>query len=343
MSPIIMLIIIISDASEPLEPAVIYEERIRHNSNYSSNNDSNNNTMTVSNKRNGNNDSPRNQQIEEDMHLQFLPLAPEVSDEERIYHNNNNDSNNSDTYSNNDMVTAMSKQISGDIILSEFRPTASFIDSEDNHPSPIGLRLHEFEENSPIFSPLEAFSFRTNLGTNTTNDTTPTTTNEDTMDMNNNSDAISTATLPSVLCQPDEFTPTTHNSLEENPSLDPTSTTHIYNVGAEISRVCPPRFSKTKALEQICAMTNFLPDDAREISHSQLPNVQLLSGPQTDETAHAGDRLGTYEGVRYTDPEDLNRMRSPQVVSDYLYEATDPFTDTTVILDATPPSSCYGR
>jgi len=36
-------------------------------------------------------------------------------------------------------------------------------------------------------------------------------------------------------------------------------------------------------------------------------------------------------------------MRSSQVVSDYLYEATDPFTDTTVIVDATPPFSCYGR
>ena len=61
----------------------------------------------------------------------------------------------------------------------------------------------------------------------------------------------------------------------------------------------------------------------------------LLSGPQPDGTAHAGDRLGTYKGARYTDPEDLDRMRSPQVVSDYLYEATDPFTDMTVIVDAT--------
>ena len=63
-----------------------------------------------------------------------------------------------------------------------------------------------------------------------------------------------------------------------------------------------------------------------------------MSGPQLDGTARARDRLGTYEGARYTEPEDLDRMRSSQVVSDYLYEATDPFTDTTVIVDATPLS-----
>jgi len=125
------------------------------------------------------------------------------------------------------------------------------------------------------------------------------------------------------------------------------------------SRACPPRSSKTKEMEQILAMTYSLPDDSREIPHSQLPNVQLrigestienagiglflLCGPQPDGTAHAGDRLGTYEGVRYTAPADLDRMRSPQVVSDYLYEATDPFTNMIIIVDAFSPSSCYGR
>jgi len=66
-------------------------------------------------------------------------------------------------------------------------------------------------------------------------------------------------------------------------------------------------------------MTNSLPDDAREIPHSQMPNVQLrigqstiegagtglflMSGPQSDGTARARDRLGTYEGARYTEPD----------------------------------------
>jgi len=68
-----------------------------------------------------------------------------------------------------------------------------------------------------------------------------------------------------------------------------------------------------------------------------------MSGPQIDGTAQAGDSLGTYEGVRYSDPEDLDRIRSPQVFSDYLYEAMDPFTNMTIIVDASSPSSCYGR
>ena len=124
-------------------------------------------------------------------------------------------------------------------------------------------------------------------------------------------------------------------------------------------RSCPPRASKTKALEHLQSRITMLPDDAREIPFQQVHNVQLriarstienagtglflLQGPRPDGSARAGDILGTYEGVRYTDPEDIERLRSPQVESDYLYEATDPQTGTTIIIDASAPFSCYGR
>jgi len=57
-----------------------------------------------------------------------------------------------------------------------------------------------------------------------------------------------------------------------------------------------------------------------------------LHGPQPDGSARAGDLLGTYEGDRYTDPADIERLHSPQVESDYLYEATDPHTGITDII-----------
>jgi len=214
------------------------------------------------------------------------------------------------------------------------------------------------EGNIYIFSPSVALYLGSNLGTTTSVPNTATTTKYTALH-HRNTDIISTGQLQSTFNQHDESIPTGDSSPENSTSRDFPSTIHTTTARETISRVCLPRSSKTKALEQIRAMTNSLPDDAREIPHSQMPNVQLrvgqstiegagtglflMSGPQPDGTAHAGDRLGTYEGARYTEPEDLDRMRSSQVVSDYLYEATDPFTDTTVIVDATPPFSCYGR
>jgi len=122
----------------------------------------------------------------------------------------------------------------------------------------------------------------------------------------------------------------------------------------------PPRASKTKTIELLQARLNTLPDDAREIPFRQLPNVQLriarstiennagtglflLQVPQPDGSERAEDILGTYERVCHTDPDEIERLRSPQIESDYLYKATDPHTGTTVIIDASAPFSCYGR
>jgi len=125
------------------------------------------------------------------------------------------------------------------------------------------------------------------------------------------------------------------------------------------TRFQPLRAAKSKSLEILQARHNTLPDDAREIPFRQLPNVQLrlarstienagiglflLQGPHPDSSARAGDILGTYDGVRHTDPNEIERLRSPQVESDYLFEATDPHTGTTVIIVASAPFSCYGR
>ena len=244
----------------------------------------------------------------------------------------------------------------GCLIISNTNDSNNSHNNDDIVPS---LKSNEIiEGNIYIFSPSVIWSLGSNLGTTTTVPNTATTT-EYTAPHHRNTDITSTGPLQSSSHQHDEFRPTGDSSLENSTGRDLPSTTHTTTARETISRVCLPRSSKTKALEQIRAMTITLPEDAREIPHSQMPNVQLrigqstiegagtglflMSGPQPDGTAHAGDRLGTYEGTRYTEPSDLDRMRSSQVVSDYLYEAIDPFTNTTVIVDATPPFSCYGR
>jgi len=159
------------------------------------------------------------------------------------------------------------------MIPSEFLPSAPLTDTYDDYSILIGLRIHErLEENSSIFSPSNALSLRKNLETNNAKDTTLTTTTADAI-RHKNSDEISTPSLLSTLCKLDELTPTAYNRLEETPSPDLPSTTHINISRKGSSRVCPPRSSKTKALEEISAMTNSLPDDAREILQGQLPNL----------------------------------------------------------------------
>ena len=306
-------------------------ELMFNNDNNNENNNSHNNNTPGHN--NNDNTSDQQQRMEEGIHWAFLPPAPVIIDEERSTSSNTHD--NSNNNNNNSTIEKMSKRILEDIIPREFPPTAPLRDSDLDQQCP-ELRSNEIlEGNIYIFSPSVALSIRSTQGTTTpVYNTTPTT---------------ETTTLHHR---------TAGLNAENSTRRDPSSN-HTTNARETISRVSLPRSSKTKALEQIRAMTNSLPSDAREIPHSQMPNVELrigqstiegagtglflMSGPQPDGTAHAGDRLGTYEGARYTDPEDLDRMRSSQVVSDYLYEAIDPFTDTTVIVDATPPFSCYGR
>ena len=133
------------------------------------------------------------------------------------------------------------------------------IDSGHDHLCPTGLRINEIlEENIHIITHSEDSLPRSNLGTNTSNYNTTTTTDDTTY---NNADEISTDLPHFTPSRPDESIPTIENSTENSPGWDPTSTTPMITVRENISRVCPPRSSKTKALEQIRAMSNSLPDD----------------------------------------------------------------------------------
>ena len=324
------------------------------------NNDNNNGHHNTENNNNNESTPEQRQRMEEGIHQSFPPPEPVIPDADGSTtsnsHNHNNNNNNHHNNNTNSTTENLRKRILEDIISNEFPLTEPLSDSDLVHQCP-GMRNTKISEgNIHIFSPLVAL-FSPNLGptslfVNTTTATANTTLHRDT-------DITPTGLLQSSVNQHDDTKPTGGKDVESRISRDPVSTIHTVDTREPVSRVCPPRSSKTKALEQIRAMTNSLPDDAREIPHNQMPNVQLrigqstikgagtglflMSGPQPDGTAHAGDRLGTYEGARYTEPSDLDRMRSSQVVSDYLYEAIDPFTETTVIVDATPPFSCYGR
>jgi len=133
-------------------------------------------------------------------------------------------------------------------------------------------------------------------------DTTITT--SDTATLFDTHNKIIPGSLPSALHQPEELAT---NDIPENfPSPEPKITISLDSDREGTKRNRPPRSPKTKAMEQILAMTNSIPDDAREIQDSQLPHVQLcigqstvkdagtglflLHGPQPDGTAHVGDR-----------------------------------------------------
>jgi len=162
---------------------------------------------------------------------------------------------------------------------------------------------------------------------------------------------------------PSPQTPSTRKqSQADNPPPPPDAILRNLNHDADTdtgTRSRPPRAAKSKALEILQARHDTLPADAREISFRQLSNVQLriarstiettgtglflLQRPHLDGSARAGSILGTYDGVRHTDPNKIEWLRSPQVESDYLFKATDPHTGTTAIIDASASFSCYGR
>ena len=139
---------------------------------------------------------------------------------------------------------------------------------------------------------------------------------------------------------------------------DPIESIIPLSLPSSTRRTCPPRVAKTNALLHLPPILS-LPSDSREIPYPQLPKVQLrvglskivgagtglfmLKGPRKDGSARKGDKLGTYSGKVYTDPADLERLRSPTFKSDYLWEGVNPFTGQTIIVDASHPHSGYGR
>ena len=118
----------------------------------------------------------------------------------------------------------------------------------------------------------------------------------------------------------------------------------------------PPRKAKSIAMTKLTHRP-LMPLDARELACPQLPNVQvrigsshikpagtgmyLLRGPNNDGSADVGTRIATYDGPRYTSPEDHRRLLDPSYHSDYLFEGVDPYTGTHYIIDGSAKDS-YG-
>jgi len=81
------------------------------------------------------------------------------------------------------------------------------------------------------------------------------------------------------------------------------------------------------------------------IASSTIPHaglgLDLLSGPEEDDSAPPGTRVATYDGIHYRTRAEQDHVRSNNYQSDYAWEGINPFTGETVMVDSRPLNS-YG-